>query len=63
VYRVSVRPRGGATSTHWLGEQAEARARPGLPGGGRGSSNSGEGNGNAGQLVPVAALGRPREEV
>jgi hypothetical protein len=29
-------------STHYLGEQAEARARRGLPGGGRGSSNSGE---------------------
>jgi hypothetical protein len=42
VYRALVRPRGGATSTHWLGEQAEARARQGLPGGGRGSSNSGE---------------------
>jgi hypothetical protein len=28
-----------------------------------GCSNSGEGKGNAGQLVPVAALERPREEV
>jgi hypothetical protein len=37
-----MRPREGATSPHWLGEQAEARARQGLPGGGRGSSNSGE---------------------
>jgi hypothetical protein len=27
---------------HWLGEQAGAQARQGLPGGGRGSSNSGE---------------------
>jgi hypothetical protein len=42
AYRASVRPRGGATSTHWLGEQAETRARQGLPGGSRGSSNSGE---------------------
>jgi hypothetical protein len=37
-----VRPRRGATSTHWLGEQAEVGARQGLPGGGRGRSNSGE---------------------
>jgi hypothetical protein len=37
-----VRPRGGATSPHWLGEQSKAWARQGLPGGGRGSSNSGE---------------------
>jgi hypothetical protein len=29
----------------------------------RGCSNSGEGKGNVGQLVPVAALGRPREDV
>jgi hypothetical protein len=42
AYRASVRPWGGATSIHWLGEQAEARARQGLPGGGRESSNSGE---------------------
>jgi hypothetical protein len=42
AYRASVQPRGGATSTHWLGEQVEARARQGLPGGGRGSSNSDE---------------------
>jgi hypothetical protein len=42
AYGAKVRPRGGATSTHWLGVQAEARARQGLPGGGRGSSNSGE---------------------
>jgi hypothetical protein len=42
AYRASVWPRKGATGTHWLGERAEARARQGLPGGGRGSSNSGE---------------------
>jgi hypothetical protein len=42
AYRASLRPKGGATSTHWLGEQAEARARHGLLGGGCGSSNSGE---------------------
>jgi hypothetical protein len=35
-------PREGARSAHWLGEQAGARARQGLPGGDRGSSNSGE---------------------
>jgi hypothetical protein len=35
-------PRGGARSGHWLGEQAGAQARQGLPGGGRGSSDSGE---------------------
>jgi hypothetical protein len=40
--RASVRPRGGATSAQWLGEQAEARARQGLPDSGRGSSGSGE---------------------
>jgi hypothetical protein len=42
AHRASVRPRGGATSAQWLGEQAEARARRGLPDGGRGSSGSGE---------------------
>jgi hypothetical protein len=42
MYMASVRPRGGATSTHWLGEQAESWTRQGLSGGGRGSSNSGE---------------------
>jgi hypothetical protein len=42
AYRASVWPREGATGTHWLGERAEAWAWQGLPGGGRGSSNSGE---------------------
>jgi hypothetical protein len=37
AHRASVRPRGGATYTHWLGERAEARARRGLPDGGRGA--------------------------
>jgi hypothetical protein len=42
THRASVRPRGGATSAQWLGEQAEAQARRGLPGGGRRSLVSGE---------------------
>jgi hypothetical protein len=42
AYGASVWPREGATGTHWPGERAEARARQGLPGGGRESSNSGE---------------------
>jgi hypothetical protein len=42
AHRASVSPRGGATSAHWLGEQAEVRARQWLPGGDSRSSGSGE---------------------
>jgi hypothetical protein len=50
-----VRPRGGATSTQWLGEEAEARARRGLPGGGHGSSGSGQLVGRSGQQAGAQA--------
>jgi hypothetical protein len=59
AYRASVRPRGGATSTHWLGGQAEARARQGLPGDGRGSSNSGELEARTEQHAQGRATGDP----
>jgi hypothetical protein len=50
-----MRPRGDATSAQWLGEQAEARTRRGLPGGGRGSSGAGELVGRSGQQAGAQA--------
>jgi hypothetical protein len=48
----------------WFGCSLAAGTAPmGMPGGGRGCSESGRERGGASQLAPVSALGRPREEV